>query len=137
MINCFACDANFHIKCLGLNGNMADKISTDSGFHYYCENHKSLSVKSLLYKLSSFQKLNEKLKQLLDEFSELSRYRPEDLIRNLEMDQSNNVSSFSTKSVSKGTNDIASSSKSLLTPQQQELLEVVKERLMLRFAIYH
>lgn len=87
MIHCFACDANFHAKCIGLNGSMADKINCDSGFHYYCEKHKNLSVKTLLYKLSCFQKLNNKLKMLLEEFSNLENYRPDVLLEELEAQQ--------------------------------------------------
>lgn len=63
MIHCFACDVNFHAKCIGFNGSLADKVNTDTGFHYYYEAHKSVSVKSLLYKLNCFQKLNTKLKR--------------------------------------------------------------------------
>lgn len=100
MINCFACDANFHAKCIGLNGNMADKISADTGFHYYCDSHKNISVKSLLKKLSCFQNLNLKLKQLLEEFSEMSNYSPEELLKSLETKESMNkrmLSNFTSK----------------------------------------
>lgn len=95
MINCFACDANFHAKCIGLNGNMADKINADSGFHYYCESHKNISVKTVLYKLSCFQKLNQQLKTLLDEFTSLSNYNADELLKNLETRQSSNDDVFS------------------------------------------
>lgn len=73
---------------------MADKINLDSGFHYYCEKHKTLSVKTLLYKLSCFQKFNDKLKHLLEEFTEISNYRPEDLLKSLETQQLSNEQSL-------------------------------------------
>lgn len=100
MINCFACDANFHAKCIGLTGSMADKINLDKGFHYYCPLHKELSTKALLFKLSQMQKLNIKLLNIVDEFKDVLNYNADDLLKQLDSTRSTNniaVSDFVSK----------------------------------------
>lgn len=94
MIHCFACDANFHPQCIGLNGSMADKIKDDNGFHYYCKDHKDLSVKSLLFKLKRIQDLNSKLTNVINEYKDLFDFDPKSILNSLEEKQEMNDLTF-------------------------------------------
>lgn len=71
MVICFACDETFHAKCLGLNGNLADKITHERGIHFYCERHRSISVSDLLKKLSKLQEFHRKFSLLVGEYDDV------------------------------------------------------------------
>lgn len=91
MIHCFSCDANFHATCVGLKGRMIDKMNFDDGFHYYCLEHRKLSVSALLNKLSIMKKLNIQLIALLDQHKEALDFDADSLLLNLETKKGANL----------------------------------------------
>jgi hypothetical protein len=84
MIHCFSCDANFHASCIGVKGRMIDIINFDDGFHYYCLEHRKLSVSALLNKLSCMKKLNVQLISLMNQHKEALDFDPDSLLLGLE-----------------------------------------------------
>ena len=144
MIHCFACNAFFHIHCIGLPAEMAHKMGTDTGFHYYCESHRNLSISSLLLKMTKMQSLNMDLKQLMENYESVINVNFDDLYANLETAKENNfvstgddVSSLellpspllqpqsSKKPIKKKTNSLL---KSTLTPNRRNTTNVTVNR---------
>ncbi|KAL5283549.1 hypothetical protein ACFFRR_006042 [Megaselia abdita] len=91
MIHCFSCDANFHAGCIGIKGRMIDKVNFDDGFHFYCPEHRKLSVSSLLNKISSLKKLNVQLTQLIENYKDVLDFDPDTLSKELEIRKIKNV----------------------------------------------
>lgn len=84
MIHCFACDKQFHAKCIKINGNLADKIKHDRGFHYYCELHRDLSVSDLLKKIAKLQSFHVEMKLMMDKYKEVLDMNPESELKRLD-----------------------------------------------------
>lgn len=92
MIHCFSCDANYHSGCIGIKGRMLDKLNFDDGFHYYCPDHRKLSVSALLSKISSLKKLNVQLIQLIGHYKDALDFDPDMLLQELEIKKQTNRS---------------------------------------------
>lgn len=84
MIRCFACDKQFHAKCIKINGSFADKITHDRGFHYYCELHRDLSVSDLLKKIAKLQTFHVEMKMMMDKYKDVLELQPVSELKRLE-----------------------------------------------------
>uniref|UniRef100_T1GMX2 Uncharacterized protein n=1 Tax=Megaselia scalaris TaxID=36166 RepID=T1GMX2_MEGSC len=74
---------------------MADKISRDRGFHYYCEKHRNISVSELLKKLAKLQSFHVELKLLTDKYKDILEAPVVSDLRKLEKEKLTEISTDS------------------------------------------
>lgn len=76
MLKCYACDLKFHASCANVSESTANELLLVNGLHFYCAEHRIITVSDLLKKISKLQSFHVELKSLVDQYKDVLEMTP-------------------------------------------------------------